>query len=105
MPTTLLDRLQKEHGAEFHPAMLLAQVIEDKDEDIKLRVDCAKTLMPYIEATKKSVEHKGKVDTNFGLLRVSVYDDGNEAPSLPGTPQQIVGPEEEIIDVEAEQTA
>lgn len=79
----LINKLQDKFGKEFHPAFLLAEVVannsvdqnnEPIDYDIKLRVDCAKTLMPYLEATKKSVEVKGQIDSNVGLLRVTMYE-------------------------------
>lgn len=83
----LIDTLQSKFGADWHPAMLLAAVVSGKDPDdheaasdydIKLRVDCAKTLMPYLEASRKAVEVRGEVDANFGVLRVSLFDDGNK---------------------------
>lgn len=70
----LLDILREKHGPEYHPAILLAEVSEDTEADIKLRVDCAKTLMPYIESTLKSVEVRGQIDSNVGLLRISRFD-------------------------------
>lgn len=70
----LIDVLQEKHGKDFHPALLLADVISDEKNDLKLRVDCAKTLMPYIESTLKSIEVRGQVDHTVGLLRVSMLD-------------------------------
>ena len=69
---SLLELLRAKHGADFHPAILLADVVADTTQDLKLRVDCSKTLMPYIEATKKAVEVKGELNGNVGLLRVSM---------------------------------
>lgn len=58
----------------WHPAMLLAEVATDEDEDIKLRVDCAKTLMPYIEASRKSIDVRANINSDTGLLRVSLFE-------------------------------
>ncbi len=71
----LIDILQEKHGKDFHPALLLANVISDEDEDIKLRVDCAKNLLPYVEASKKSVEVRADIKSNVGLLRVSLFNE------------------------------
>lgn len=71
----LLDILKDKFGADFHPAILLAQVVEDDAKDIKLRVDCAKSLMPYIEAARKAVEVKADISGEVGLLRVSMIHD------------------------------
>lgn len=70
----LLDTLQGKYGKDFHPAMLLAQVIEDASQDIKLRVDCAKSLMPYVEAAHKSIDLRANINSNVGLLRVRFED-------------------------------
>lgn len=72
----LIDILKDKHGPDYHPALLLARVSEDETADLKLRVDCAKTLMPYVESSLKSVEVRGQVDTNVGLLRISMFEDG-----------------------------
>lgn len=71
----LIDILRDKHGADFHPALLLAEVITDKEQDIKLRVDCSKTLMPYIESSKKAVEVHGDLKQDFGVLRVTLFED------------------------------
>lgn len=83
----LIDTLQNKFGEEFHPALLLAAVVAGKDPDndgenqdfeIKLRVDCAKTLMPFLESSRKAVEVRGEVDANFGVLRVSLFDEDGD---------------------------
>ena len=71
----LIDVLRKQHGEEFHPALLLSKVVADEDEDIKLRVDCAKSLMPYIESARKAVEVKGELKNDYGVLRVSLFEE------------------------------
>ncbi len=74
----LIDTLKEKFGAEFHPAILLAEVVQNDNQEIKLRVDCAKSLMPYLEATRKAVELKGDINANVGLLRVSIRKDDDE---------------------------
>lgn len=84
----LIDILQDKFGKDFHPAILLGQVVANQDKegseceyDIKLRVDCAKNLMPYLESARKAIEVKGEVHNDFGVLRVSLFneeEDDNE---------------------------
>lgn len=67
----VLDILKKIHGPEYHPAILLAKVAANEKEDTKLRVDCSKTLMPYVAASLKSIEVKADIKDSTGLLRVT----------------------------------
>ena len=79
MKNDLLTTLRKHlDNPNFHPAILLAEVSQDEDEDMNLRVNCAKTLLPYIEATHKSVEIKASVDHTIGLLKVNFLGQNKE---------------------------
>lgn len=70
---SLIDVLQDKYGKEFHPALLLAEVVQDESKDIRLRVDCAKTLMPYIAPSLKAVQVRGHISHDTGLLRIEDY--------------------------------
>lgn len=85
----LLDILRDQFGADFHPGILLAKVVADEEADLRLRVDCAKTLLPYTEASLKSVEIRGSLDSNIGLLRVSMFQDQDDFEAIEGQYEEI----------------
>lgn len=101
----LLETLQEKFGSDFHPAKLLAQVISDENEDIKLRVDCAKSLMPYVESQRKAVEVRANINSDTGLLRVSLFDeqkhfsdeDVEELKSISDDPTMEINGDDEIF--------
>lgn len=97
----LLDVLKEKFGPEFHPGLLLGQVVADDSADLKLRVDCAKTLMPYVESTLKSVEIRGNIDTNVGLLRVAMFGECEDLP-LPPPATEVGYDPNTVMDVEYE---
>lgn len=70
----LLTLIQTKFGVDKHPILVMAEIAFNEDEDTKVRLDAAKSIMPYIEASKKSVEVKAQVDSRVGLLRVTVGD-------------------------------
>ena len=74
----LIDTLQEKFGAEFHPAFLLAEVVQDETQDLRLRIDCAKVLIPYTTPSLKAVQVRGSIDHNLGLLRVEDYSEVEE---------------------------
>lgn len=78
----IIDILQDKYGKEFHPALLLAQVVQDDTADLRLRIDCAKTLMPYTAPTLKAVQVRGHIDHNVGLLRIEDYTGEEEEEIL-----------------------
>lgn len=70
----VLKMLQRHHP-EYHPLIELANIALDSTTDVRLKVDCHKTIVKYCEPELKSVEVSGRVDGNFGMLRV-IIDNG-----------------------------
>ena len=58
----------------YHPILSLAKIATDDDNDIKIRLDANKIILPYVEAQLKSVEIKGDGKSDFGIMRVIVED-------------------------------
>lgn len=77
----LLTLIQTKFGVDKHPILVMAEIAFNEEEDSKTRLDAAKSIMPYIEASKKSVEVKAQVDSRVGLLRVTVNKSGSKAQS------------------------
>lgn len=65
----LLELIQEKYP-NYHPILSLAEIATDEDNDIKVRLDASKVILPYIEAQLKSIEIKGDGDSEFGVLRV-----------------------------------
>jgi hypothetical protein len=79
--SAVLKMLQAKNG-EYHPLIELMNIGMDDKTDVRLKVDCHKTIAKYCEAELRSVEVKGAIDANLGVLRVSIdTDDGS--PDLP----------------------
>lgn len=78
----VLQMIQRKHP-EYHPLLELAKIGLDEGTDVRLRVDCHKTIVRYCEPELKSVEVKGKIDGDFGMLRV-VIDKGDGGTSTFG---------------------
>ena len=65
----LLKMLQDE-WPDYHPLVAMLHIARDPTSDSKLRFDCHKEIAQYVEPKLKSVEHKGSVKQDFGVLRV-----------------------------------
>jgi len=79
----ILEMLQREHP-NYHPLVSMAEIALEKDDenkfvhDAKLRVECHKTIVKYVESELKSVEVKGNIKSDFGLLRVTIMEDDDD---------------------------
>lgn len=73
----LLDMIQESHPG-YHPVLSLADIATDLENDIKVRLDANKVILPYIEAQLKSVEIKGDGNNDFGVLRVILGEDNED---------------------------
>jgi hypothetical protein len=69
--TRLLDLIQDQHPG-YHPILSLAEIATDEDNDVKVRLDANKVILPYVEAQLKSIEIKPAEDSEFGVLRLVV---------------------------------
>jgi hypothetical protein len=78
----VLKIIRKNYGADSHPALVLAEVAFDVKQDIELRMNASKALMPYCESQLKTIEVRGQIDHNVGLLRVNLFKP-KETPATP----------------------
>lgn len=67
--TRLLDMLQKRYLG-YHPVVAMAEMAHESNIEDRIKFDCHKEIAKYIEPQLKSVEHRGKVKTDYGVLRV-----------------------------------
>jgi hypothetical protein len=72
----LLEMIQDVHP-NYHPILSLAEIATDNDNDVKVRLDASKVILPYIEAQLKSIEIKGDGKSDYGVLRV-ILGESNE---------------------------
>lgn len=70
----LLKLIQDKYGADKHPILVMAELAFSESEESKIRLDAAKSIMPYIEAQRKAIEFKGDLGNNVGLLRVQMVN-------------------------------
>ena len=77
--TRLLDMIQEQHP-NYHPILSLAEIATDLENDIRVRLDANKTILPYVEAQLKSLEISTNDDAEFGILRLIV--DNQESKSI-----------------------
>jgi hypothetical protein len=54
----------------YHPVIAMAELAHGEDVDNGIKLNCHKEIAKYIEPQLKSVEHKGTVKSDFGVLRV-----------------------------------
>ena len=64
----LLGMIQKEYPA-YHPLISIARIAHHHDADLKVQLECHKTIAKYVEPELKTVEVKGEIT---GRHRVSV---------------------------------
>lgn len=79
--SSVLKMLQKRHPG-YHPLMELATIALDDETDVRLKVDCHKTIVKYCEAELRSVEVRGEIKGDFGLLRVVIDNDITDVQDL-----------------------
>lgn len=65
----LIDMIHDVHP-EYHPVLSLAEIATDMENDVRIRLDASKVILPYVEAQLKSIEIKGDGNPEFGVLRV-----------------------------------
>lgn len=64
----LLGMIQKEFPA-YHPLISIARIAHHSEADLKVQLECHKTIAKYVEPELKSIEVKGEIT---GRHRVSV---------------------------------
>jgi len=77
---SILDLIHKEHP-NYHPLVSLAEIALEQTEEggplheVKVRVDCHKTIARYVSPELKSVEMKADIDADFGALTVRIINE------------------------------
>lgn len=66
----ILQMIQKRYP-EYHPLMALAELAHE-DVESRIKLQCHQTIAKYVESELRSIEFKGHVQHDFGLLRVTV---------------------------------
>ena len=91
--------LRKWIGTAKDPAALLVEIMADPTQDLDKRIDCAKTLMPYVHR-KQPIEVESDNSSSgvfeFRIIRAADSLAGSSAGSLefPAPVQCIAGPPE-----------
>lgn len=83
----LLEMIQADHP-NYHPVLSLAEIATDIDNDVRVRLDANKAILPYVEAQLKSVEIKGDGNSDFGVLRVILGNEKEDVVTDEDTPSQ-----------------
>jgi hypothetical protein len=91
----LLKMMQGKYPG-FHPAMILADLANDEDGDVSIRLNAAKSLLPYIEPQLKSLEVYGNVKHDHGQLKVSIKPHTDHTP-LPTAQPPAASPKIDVI--------
>lgn len=73
----ILEMLQGKFP-EYHPLMALAEMAHDAQIEPRVRADCHKSIAKYVEPELKSVEVKGDVKSDLGVLRVILHGDDDD---------------------------
>lgn len=72
----LLDMLQERRPG-YHPMTSILDITFDcPADDYRLKLDCHKTLLKYVEAERRSVELKN--DDGSDLVKLVINIDGND---------------------------
>lgn len=69
----LLTMLQDRYP-NYHPLMAMAELANDEKTEDGIRFNCHKEIAKYVEPQLKSVEVRGRVKADFGVLRVVAAD-------------------------------
>lgn len=78
--SSIIDLIQQKHP-NYHPLVSLAEIALEMNEEgrplheVKVRVDCHKTIARYVAPELKSVEMKGEIDADFGALTVRIINE------------------------------
>lgn len=68
----ILEMIQDKHPG-YHPLMAMADVANDKEVDVRLRVSCHQTIVKYVESELKSVEVKAEITEERRVI-VSLFE-------------------------------
>ena len=80
--------LQQEY-AQYHPIVAIAKMAHDENVEDGIKFNCHREIAKYIEPQLKSMEVRGTVKSDFGVLRVIPA----EVPQLQkaASPVELVG--------------
>jgi hypothetical protein len=90
----LLGMIQKEFPS-YHPLISIARIAHHDGADLKVQLECHKTIAKYVEPELKSLEVKGEIN---GRHRVSVslfepMGSGSSTQALEGQAVRVLGDE------------
>jgi len=72
----LLDMLQ-ERKAGYHPMVSILDLTDEcQEDDYRLKLDCHKTLLKYVEAERRSIELKSEDGSE--LIKLVINVDGDD---------------------------
>ena len=92
----LLNLIQEHHPG-FHPALILADIAANSD-DVVVKLNAAKSLMPYVAPALKSMEVHGEVKHDHGQLHVSIKKEEDDNGVIDVTPKNSYSEETDILD-------
>jgi len=92
---------------EYHPLMAIATMAHDNSiEDPRLKLDCHKTILKYVQPELRSIEVKGEIDVTHRRVIVSMFDgetfegDPNMLRNLPAVEASAPDPLWDRLEVE-----
>lgn len=69
-----LLKMLHERYPNYHPLIAMAELAHNEKTEDGIRFNCHKEIAKYVEPQLKSVEVKGRVKSDFGVLRVVAAD-------------------------------
>ena len=76
VPQTQRERILamiQDHHPGYHPLMAIAEIANDKDQDVRVRLSCHQTIVKYVESELKSVEVKAEITEERRVI-VSLFE-------------------------------
>lgn len=82
---------------DYHPILAIAEIAHDKDVDVKVKLDCHKTLIRYVTPELKSIEVKAQITESRRVIvslfgEGELFENGSDSP-LPAQPLQATKPD------------
>ena len=68
----ILAMIQERHP-DYHPLIAIAEIANDRDQDVRLRLSCHPTIVKYVESELKSVEEKAEITAERRVI-VSLFE-------------------------------
>jgi hypothetical protein len=87
----LLGMIQKEFPS-YHPLISIARIAHHDGADLKVQLECHKTIAKYVEPELKSLEVKGEINGRH-RVSVSLFEPMGSGPILEGEAVRMLGAE------------